>query len=374
MSRSTRNLRLVLFFTRDVSLHTWEQSGIFDREVALYTRLQQHGVHVTFVTYGTARDRQYRQRLPGIKILCNRWNLPPFQYEYWLPVLHAFWLWRSHVLKTNQLSGADVALRMGRLWQKPVIARCGYMWSEFLAKEHGADSPLAMQARRMEHDVFTSARRIVVTTSMMAQDIARRIPQAAARTVVIPNYVETDRFTPSTSSAPEFDLVFVGRCVAQKNIGSLLEAVEALNVRLLLIGDGYLRASLQQRFAHLRERVEWAGKVAHAELPTALLRANIFILPSHYEGHPKALLEAMSCGLPVIGTDVTGIRELIRHGEQGWLCRPDAQSIRAAIQHLVSQPLLRTRLGQHARKYVLEHFSLDKIVESEIALLREAVI
>jgi glycosyltransferase involved in cell wall biosynthesis len=97
----------------------------------------------------------------------------------------------------------------------------------------------------------------------------------------------------------------------------------------------------------------------------------MFILPSHYEGHPKTLLEAMSCGLPVVGTDVPGIRELIVHGETGYLCDPSSQGIRAAIGELLWNKDLRKRIGTNAREYVVENVSLSKIVDKELALLRE---
>jgi glycosyltransferase involved in cell wall biosynthesis len=79
----------------------------------------------------------------------------------------------------------------------------------------------------------------------------------------------------------------------------------------------------------------------------------------------------MACGLPVIGADSPGIRELIVHGETGWLCGLDAKSIREAILYLLARPDLRAELGRNARRYVVENLSLERIVEMELALLRE---
>ena len=75
------SLRLVLFFTRGVSLRTWDQVGMFEREVAIYQRLQEHGVQMAFVTYGDASDLRYAGRIPGIRILCNRWGLSRWRYD-----------------------------------------------------------------------------------------------------------------------------------------------------------------------------------------------------------------------------------------------------------------------------------------------------
>lgn len=365
-------MRLTLFFTRGVSLQTWVERGMFQREVAIYQRLQQQGVEVSFVTYGNRRDYEYTSRIPGIKILCNHWNLPQKLYQRWLHLLHGSWLWRSDVFKTNQTAGADIALRCGKFWRKPLVARCGYMWSEFVAKKHGVDSPAHHQAQALESEVFSAARRVVVTTPMMATDIAQRLPDTASRSIVIPNYVETERFQ-SLNRERDFDLVFVGRLVSQKNVAALLEAIDPLNVRLLLIGNGELGESLQEKFSHLGDRVQWQGNVSNSDLPTYLNRSLAFILPSHYEGHPKALIEAMSCGLPVIGGDSPGIREIISHGENGWLCGTDADNIRIAIEKLLSHPELLTQLGQQARQYVLKNYAIDHIVNLEMSLLKEAI-
>jgi len=78
--------------------------------------------------------------------------------------------------------------------------------------------------------------------------------------------------------------------------------------------------------------------------------------------------------LPVIGADSPGISELIRHRETGWLCGTDASSIRAAVQRLLAEPEVCAKLGSNAHRYVLEHFSLDRIVEMEVAVLEEVTL
>lgn len=364
------DLHLTLFFTHSVSLRKWDEAGILPREAALYQRLQEHGVQVSFVTYGDASELQYEERLPGIAILCNRWGLRSGVYDRLLPFLYAQRFRRSTVIKTNQTDGADIALRVARLWRKPLVARCGYMWSKNTARRYGDDSPQARRACQIEAHVFAAAQRIVVTTAEMAADVAQRVPAAAARTQVIPNHVDVELFRPSNGAARDFDIVFVGRLAPPKNVAALLQAVRALPVSVLLIGDGKLRESLQRAAAAMGSRIHWQPRVSNDELPGYLNRAELFVLPSHYEGHPKAMIEAMACGMAVIGADSPGIRGLIRHGETGWMCGTDSASIGAAIQQLLARPSLRAELGRNARQYVLEHFALDRVVEMELALLR----
>ena len=357
--------------TPGASLQTWDSLGMFHRETALYRALQARGAHVSLLSYGDGADRRYQHELPGIDILCNRWGLPPAWYAHLIPVLHGWHLGRASVFKTNQTRGGRIALRAARLWRKPLIARAGYMWSDFTEREHGVDSPATARALEAERQLFGRADRVVVTTEEMAHGVAERVPEASGRTTVVPNYVDTDLFSPQPDRRTERHLVFVGRLSPQKNVEALLEAVEPLDVTLSIIGSGELEAALQKRFGTMDGRVRWEGNIPNQELPARLSQATLFVLPSHYEGQPKALMEAMACGLPVLGADSLGIRELIRHGETGWLCGTDPPSIRAAVQELLARPDLRTEIGRNARRFIVDHFALDSIADQEMRLLEE---
>src|SRR5688572_8253781 len=230
---------LTLFFTRGHSLRDWINVGMFDREVALYRQLLQAGIQVQFVTYGNASEMEFTERIPGIRILCNWLNLAPKRYERWLPFLHAPWLYRSGVFKTNQMDGAEIALRAAHIWRKPFIARCGYVWSFNLAQEHGETSDVAIRARQIEERVFPQANHAVVTTTRIAQQVTERIPEIASRISVIPNYVETDRFAPEVGTK-DYDIIFIGRLAPEKNVDILLEAITPLDVNICIIGSGRL--------------------------------------------------------------------------------------------------------------------------------------
>lgn len=361
-------MHLVLFFTRGVSLKTWAENGSLEREIALYLRLQQKGIKVSFVTYGDIRDLEYEPQLQGIQILCNRWNLPLQGYEWLLPLLHASALRRADVIKTNQTNGADIALRAANFWRKPLIARCGYMWSEFA--ERGGKPKTIRLARQVEKDVFSNSHMIVVTTPAMKHFIEQNYQVDAEKISVFPNYVLTDEFFPQTVEPVQNRICFVGRLTEQKNLISLLRACEGLSVELYFAGEGHLRDSLQVDARKMGVHLVLHGNLPHHQLPELICSSAVFVLPSTHEGHPKSLLEAMSCGVAVLGADSPGIREQIIHGETGWLCGTDAQSMRSAIEYLLSDPELRKRLGANARKFIEENYSLERIVEMEINLLK----
>ena len=362
-------MHLLLFFTHDTSLRAWERSGMLEREVALYRKYIEKGMRVSFITYGRRDKQRYSKKLRGIDIHCNEFRLPLGLYTRLIPFLHGKVLRQSNVIKSNQTPGALAALAAARRYGKPMLARCGYMHSEFIANQHGADSPQARQALDDERKLFGEADAIEVTTPMMRDSIVERIPASAAKITVTPNYVDTETFAPRKAEK-EFDLLFIGRLNPQKNLESLLDALRGLKLKSVIIGSGPLENALKEKARGLDLDIDWKGNLPNTELPKYLNRSKIFILPSHYEGHPKTLIEAMAAGAAVIGANVPGIREVIRHGENGWLCGTDPGNIRAAITALIDSEQLRLELGRNARAFALDHYSLDTIAERELALLK----
>src|SRR5690606_14574479 len=153
----------------------------------------------------------------------------------------------------------------------------------------------------------------------MFETIKTRHPEIIDRVTIVPNYVDTEVFHPKSLS-PKYDLVFVGRLEYQKNIPAMLEAVSTLEgTKLLIIGAGSEQDAVLDAVERTQGRITYLERVPNEKLPDIFNQSRAFILPSRYEGLPKVLLEAMACGLPVIGTDVKGIREVIKHRENGYL-------------------------------------------------------
>lgn len=365
--------RLALFFTHGVSLRTWDELGSLERETALYRRLRAHLDGVTFITYGGPEEADYAGRLPGIDICCNQQRLPLDEYAAAIPDLHRPAFQGAPILKTNQMPGAEVAVAVAERYRLPLVARCGYLWSLNAAREHGECSSQAEQARAVERRAFTRAARCVVTTETLRRHVCAAYDLPAERVSVVPNYVLTDQFRPMPAAPPvPGRIVFVGRGGPEKNLPALLEALQGLPVQLILIGGAAHYPDLRARAAALNLDVVFRGNRPHAELPLELNQAEVFVLPSLWEGHPKALLEAMACGRPVVATDVPGIRDVVTHLETGYLCGTSADSLRAAVQTVLADKALQARLGARAREYVHARFGLEQVLRQELSVLSAA--
>jgi glycosyltransferase involved in cell wall biosynthesis len=246
----------------------------------------------------------------------------------------------------------------------------GYLWS-YNAKQAHPDKPKYLQqVEQIETEAIRHASHIVVTTEDIRQRIVDRQPQVADKITRIPNYVDTDVFRPM-DEPKQYDLVYVGRIAKEKNLQALLQAVDRVGLTIAMIGDGDMRETLQQEFQHMGERVMWLGRIPNTELATYINRARAYVLSSFYEGHPKALIEAMACGVPVIGTNIYGIQQVIQHGENGYLCDTAADGLQSAIETVLANDAFMHTLAENARQYVVEHYALDKIAKVEYNILRQ---
>ncbi len=364
---------LALFFTLGVSLVDWERAGFLEREVNYYRQLAEHIGPVTFVTYGGAEDRAIADKLGGIRLLVNEHRLPPESFMREAPMAYRDALRGVAIVKSNQIKGAWAALAAAALTGAHSIVRGGYLLSRF-----SANRPTSLRVRfglwRRELSLFHQADRVFLPSREDALYARRWYALPAEKVIILPNFVDVDLFAPRDDLACEPGLIgFVGRLAPQKNLSTLIEAAAGIpGVRLRLIGDGPERERLKALAQQRGVTIDLLGTVPHHELPRLLAECEIFVLPSLYEGAPKALLEAMSAALPVIATKVQGSHALIRHRETGWLCEDtSAASLRRALETLLHDSRLRTQMGRAARRFVVEHFSLPHVLQREVTAYRE---
>ena len=138
------------------------------------------------------------------------------------------------------------------------------------------------------------------------------------------------------------------------------------DVHIWFLGDGETQSRITQlvKEKHLEDNVSFEGVKAVSEY---LVNADIFILPSKYEGMPMSLIEAMGVGLPIVASDVGGIPNMIKNEEEGLLIEPTVEQLKKAICRLIDNKELRTKIGKGAYKKSSE-YSAERMTESYFEL------
>lgn len=190
--------------------------------------------------------------------------------------------------------------------------------------------------------------------------------------------IDLNRFRPAAAhKASSVCLLSLGRLVEKKGFRYLIEAARILKdeghrFRCVIVGEGPERPLLEQmiRERSMENDVLLVGDVLHECVYDFYAKADLFALPcvvdkaNDRDGIPNVLIEAMAMELPCVSTTVSGIPELIDHGQDGLLVVPnDARALAAAVGTLIVDPPLRGRLGRAARIKVEREFNLDRSVE-----------
>lgn len=202
-------------------------------------------------------------------------------------------------------------------------------------------------------------------------------------TLLIPNGVDIEHFTPAYVDVPFVKRAHVVVCVArlafQKGIDVLLHAWHLVQeqfpqARLIIVGTGPLRSQLEDLAQELglTESVEFAG-VQH-DMPMQFKRAEVSILPSRWEGMPIALLEAMACGLACVATRVSGSEDIITSGVDGLLVEPeDYQDMAQALLTLLRDSDLAQKYGRAARRTVEQRYAFEHTTDCYINFYHKVV-
>jgi glycosyltransferase involved in cell wall biosynthesis len=198
------------------------------------------------------------------------------------------------------------------------------------------------------------------------------------RIAVIPNGVDVNALSPARKRQRTGTLVVgsTGGLKPVKNHDLLVRACAtaadaALDLELHIAGEGAERTRIEQTAKELgfENRLHLLGRIDN--VPEFLNGLDIFVLPSNSEAHPNALLEAMACGLPCIGTAVGGIPETLEFGQTGLVVPPrDRSGLANAILFLAKDDALRQRLGSAARERACSVYSLQEMLRSYDRLYR----
>lgn len=212
-----------------------------------------------------------------------------------------------------------------------------------------------------------------VFVSQADRDIARQNAIVFPDEAVIYNGIALDDIAPVPDSV-RFDLVFSARLHRQKNPLFAIEVMRILaseGKRMLLVGGGELEAEVRNVAAAsgLDQAITFTGALPRQEALSAIREARLFLMPSLWEGLPIAPIEALASGVPVVGSDIPGTREVVTHGETGFLIEGfDAKQWARVISDLLTRPDRIAEMAAAGEADVKARFTRTRVSGAHAAL------
>lgn len=236
-----------------------------------------------------------------------------------------------------------------------------------LQKAHRMALPLTKK-------IWRNARKIVAVTDSLKDKALHTLPTVEID--VVPNGVD-ELFLNFTDLRRQrnkgYQLISVARLIERKGIQDVLRALAELDdpdISLLIVGEGNYEDQLKKinRDLSLDGRVTFYGFCHPRLLPDLLKKTDAFILPSRVEAFGNVFAEAMACGLPVIGTDTGGIKDLIGN-DNGILVKPgDIEMLKQAIASMKASKELNLKMGEANRKKIMENYRWENVTNQYISI------
>ena len=377
-------MKLALFFSRGVSLKLWIDKGLFDREKLLYEKhlLEGNVSKVYWITYGSddlylstkmKKENKLHKNiivLPMPKIF----NIPKvgsYLYSLFLPIIYKNILKNCDIYKTNQTDGSWSAVIAKKLYGKKLLYRTGFTMSQLENKLKRFNIFIRKTIEWFEKIAYKNCDKAVVASKHNLDYIIDKYQISNDKIEVIYNFIDRDKFY-DYEDVREEKVIFIGRLSDEKNIFNLMESLKDLELPLYIYGSGPLRDEIVKFIDKNRYDVKLMGNVLNSELPKILNSAKYFTLVSKHEGMPKALIEGMACGCICIGTNVSGINEVIT-GNNGILVDDiNAKSIKEGFvkaKVLSKKDIKDMKLS--AYKSIEQNFILDNILKKEKQIFLE---
>jgi len=263
------------------------------------------------------------------------------------------------------------------------VSIIGWLFSIKVIQEIiGTDRPKVMRSRLLQR-LLASADRIGVRGEISkAQLAAVGIPEEKMFTSIAVNAIDFDHFKPM-DLPKKYDLIYCGRMDANKQLDVLIRAAALLKpqyqeLRMVLVGDGPAKQSLQalSKKLEMQNAITFVGRQPNEAVPRYLNQSHIFVMTSAFEGLPVAMIEALSCGLPVVMPDVGDIGDVAEDGVNARLIRDvSVDGFVRNLLPLLEHPQEYEKLRQGAlksRKGFVEYYAMEQVEQFWQEILSES--
>jgi glycosyltransferase involved in cell wall biosynthesis len=275
-----------------------------------------------------------------------------------------------------------ITLLFGKIFKIPVIAQIHFdIFNKYAIKQtlgEGIRGTIRFYLFKKTIKYFSKIRVVGKRiTKQLLEQCDCTIDQIVLLPVMVPLLYNSKHTLPKNQDDTKFNVLYVGRLVAQKNLNFLLGiAAEVIKQDSKfffdIVGDGPLREDLQLKCINmeLQNNVIFHGEIPNSELPKFYQNSDLFILTSYYEGFGRVLIEAGAYNLPVLSTRITGPEDIIENGYNGYLLElEDKKGFVEKIFYLKNNPEERISLGLNNFNLVNERYNPNTLTEKWIELL-----
>lgn len=364
--------KIALIFSYNTSIETWKKNGSFTREITPFVKMSKNKKYsYKFYTYDLSKKKNLKFKNNKIEIYPIYTKLPFYKNKYLrfiLSFIYPFFVKKEFldvdIIKTNQMWGSWVGVILKFILNKPLIIRCGY---EIYRNEIILNKSLLRKIflNIVSKICYNYADSILVTTKSIKSFIIQNFKINKKKIFIQKNWIDSTKFY-LLPKKKKLNSIFVGRLSEEKNLIDLIKIIKKINIPLSIYGEGPQKNILKNMIGKkFKNKISIKGNIQNNKLPSIYNKHNVFFLNSKAEGQPKSLLEAMSCGLIVIGKNSSGINEIIKHKKNGFLLNRNYSNLNDIFKIIKSKNLKNFQMPLKARKYILENHSIAKYIEIE---------
>jgi len=368
-------MKILLVFTFNTSLKTWHEQGILNRELKVYRDLVDNfGYRITLLTYGNKSDvdilKKYKlENCFKILPIYSNTNKSNFKIiNIFKSIKYTLKIYRKNnyfdIVKTNQLYGSWVAIFYKLLTKNKLIIRTGYNPVAFAKFENKSKIKIFLFTLLSKISLIFCD--LYVTTNKDDINLITKNKSLQEKIIYQPNFVDIGKRSIKQIEQREFNTFFsVGRLEEQKNHAKLIEMLKNSKYKLRIVGEGKLRDTLIELSKKYNIELELSNNLDHDLLLEAYSKYLFYIQLSKFEGNPKTILEAMGAGCVVITTDVYGIKNIIKHEENGILLKEN-DDLSLIIDNLLLDNVLINKISTNAKETVFHNFSYENYLSIEV--------
>lgn len=339
----------------------------------LSRKLMERKHQITVITRGSWEKPYYQEKVDGITVNRVRF-IPAFPFHL---QPHGFLI--SRFLKAMESNFDVIHLHNSNIpvveTSLPTVVTVHGTMRGHIAHRESLDlhsfvvRALSPMYIAIDEKVVNSADKVIAVSNACAEEL--KVLYGIKSPEIIPNAVDSTFFSPAHhKDNPKPYVLYTGRLSPEKGLIDLIACAKIVSkdlpeLKFALSGRGPLERHLKKMVAKhdLQKRFHFVGYVNRDILLKYYQNATIYVLPSYWEGLPTTLLEAMACGLPVVGTAVAGTSEVIADHKTGFLVPPhNPEKLASAILELLDNETLREEIGSEARKHVMRFYNWNTIV------------